>query len=55
MLNPAGLRINLLKFALGDGNDVGVMIQDHGTRAGRPLIERDNVFFFYGHNSFLMV
>lgn len=45
MLNPAGLRVMLGKFALRYANDIGIVIEDYGAGTGRTLVQRDHVFF----------
>ena len=43
VLDPTGLRENLFKFSLRDSGDIAGLIQQQGTGAGRPLIERKKV------------
>ena len=45
MLDPAGLRIVLLEFLLGDGDDLARVIDDEGAGTGGALIEGENEFF----------
>ncbi len=54
VFNPARFRVDLGKFALGNRDNVGVMIENNGAGAGCALIERDNIFFICRHNHFLM-
>src|SRR5204863_7453588 len=44
VLHPARFRENLGELLLRDGHDGACVIEDDGTRAGRPLIESENVF-----------
>ena len=43
MLNPAGLRIMLRKFALRGGDGVAVEVEDEGARRSRALVERQEI------------
>jgi hypothetical protein len=43
MLNPAGLRVELLVFSLGGTNDLPRMIEQDAARAGSPLVNGSNV------------
>ena len=45
MLDPAGLGVYLRKIVLRLGDDAARLVKDNGTGAGRPLIERQNIFF----------
>ena len=43
VLDPARLRKDLLELPLPDGDDGAVVIEDDGARAGRALIEGEDV------------
>jgi len=43
VLDPAGLREDLLVLLLVDGDDLTAVVEDHEASAGRPLIERSYV------------
>src|SRR4029453_11946490 len=43
VFDPARTGKDLREFALADGDDVRVVIEDDRARAGCPLIERENV------------
>src|SRR5205807_8845893 len=43
MLDPAGLRIDLPQFALRGADRGAFLVEQDGARAGRALIERENV------------
>src|SRR5690606_25439063 len=45
VLDPAWLRIDLRKFALGNADHVRVAVQHDGSRAGGALVERDDELF----------
>src|SRR5437879_5274134 len=43
VLDPAGLRIDLAEFALRAADGGAFLVEQDGARAGRALIERENV------------
>src|SRR5438552_17101236 len=43
VLDPAGLRIDLAQFALRGADRGAFLVEQDGARAGRALIERENV------------
>ena len=44
VFDPAGLREELAKLLLGDGDDGALVVEDDGARTGRALIESEDVF-----------
>ena len=44
VLDPAGLRKDLLELLLADGHDGAVVIENDGARAGRALVEGEDVW-----------
>ena len=52
VLDPAGLRENLLEFALCDTPDRTAMVEKDGSGAGCALVEGENVFWI-GHGTII--
>ena len=48
MLNPAGLGVNLRKFDAVRCNQIRVLVEYDGARAGRSLIQRYDILHFSG-------
>jgi hypothetical protein len=51
VLNPAGRRIDLTVFLLGDRDGLTARVNDHAAGAGCALIDGRNVF---GHSSLIL-